>query len=70
LPFFPALDSGVLTCALARYQAQGVWGRDPVLPEDGFDRLRDSLVSSDFIRRPASYAACVDNRFARRVLVV
>ena len=38
--FFPALDIGVLTAALARYQSQSVWGRDPVLPEDGFDRLR------------------------------
>ena len=67
-PFFPGLASGVLTGAIARYQAQGVWGRSPVLPEDAFDRLRDSLVSSGFIRRPASYAACVDNRFARQVL--
>jgi len=66
-PFFPALASGVLTGG-ARYQAQGVWGHDPLLPEDGFDRLRNSLVSSGFIRRPASYAACVDNRFARQVL--
>jgi NitT/TauT family transport system substrate-binding protein len=66
--FFPALDSVVLTCALARYQAQGVWGSDPVLPEDGFDRLRRSLLSSGFIRGAASYAACVDNRFARQVL--
>ena len=69
-PFFPALDSGVLTGALTRYQAQGVWGRDPVLPKDGFDRLQNSLVSSGFIRRPASYAACVDNHFARRVLAL
>ena len=69
-PFFPAFASGVLTGAIARYQAQGVWGHDPVLPEDGFDRLQNSLVSSGFIRRPASYAACVDNRFARRVLAV
>ena len=37
--FFPALDRGVLAAALARYQAQSVWGRDPVLPEDGFDCL-------------------------------
>jgi NitT/TauT family transport system substrate-binding protein len=69
-PFFPALDSGVLTGALARYQAQGVWGREPVLPKDGFDRLRNSLVSSGFVRQPASYAACVDNRLARQVLAV
>jgi hypothetical protein len=65
--FFPTLDRGVLTRALARCQAQGVWGHDPVLPEDGFDRLRRSLLSSGFIRGAASYGACVDNRFARQV---
>src|SRR6266550_1143087 len=31
--YFPALDQGVLTRALARYQGQGVWGSDPILPE-------------------------------------
>jgi NitT/TauT family transport system substrate-binding protein len=66
--FFPALDRGVLAAALARYQAQSVWGRDPVLPEDGFDRLRRCLVSGGFIRRPTPHAACVDNSFALRVL--
>src|SRR5580704_4577625 len=35
--YFPALDRSVLTGALARYQAQGVWGVDPILPEEGFD---------------------------------
>jgi NitT/TauT family transport system substrate-binding protein len=66
--FFPVLDHGVLTAALARYQSQPVWGRDPVLPEEGFDRLRRGLVSGGFIRRPAAYAACVDNRLALGVL--
>jgi NitT/TauT family transport system substrate-binding protein len=66
--FFPALDIGVLAAALARYQSQSVWGHDPVLPEEGFDRLRRCLVSGGFIGRPTPYAACVDNRFAVRVL--
>jgi len=69
-PFFPGLASGVLTGAIARYQAQGVWGRDPVLPKDGFDRLQNGLVSSGFIRCPASYAACVDNRYASQGLAI
>ena len=51
--FFPALDCGVMAAALARYQAQSVWGRDPVLREDDFDRLRRCLVSGGFIRRPS-----------------
>jgi NitT/TauT family transport system substrate-binding protein len=67
-PFFPTIDPGVLARALARYQAQLVWGRDPVLPEDGFDRLRRGLVSSGFIRQPVAYEACVDNRLARQVI--
>ena len=33
----------MLTGALTRYKAQGVWGTDPVLPEAGFDRLRRAL---------------------------
>jgi NitT/TauT family transport system substrate-binding protein len=66
--FFPALDRGILVAALARYRAQSVWGRDPVLPEDGFDCLRRCLVSGGFIGRPTAYAACVDNSLALRVL--
>jgi hypothetical protein len=57
-----------LARALARYQAQLVWGRDPVLPEDGFDRLRRGLVSSGFISQPVAYEACVDNRLAQQVI--
>jgi NitT/TauT family transport system substrate-binding protein len=66
-PFFPSLDRAVLTGAVSRYRAQGVWGRDPILPEEGFDRLRRALVSGGFISRPIDYAACVDNRLARQV---
>ena len=66
--FFPALDRGVLAAALARYQSQSIWGRDAVLPEDGFERLRRCLVSGGFIRATAAYSACVDNRLALRVL--
>jgi len=66
--FFPDIDSGVLTHALARYQTQRVWGADPVLPEDGFDRLRRGLISGGFIRRPIAFQACVDNRLALQVV--
>jgi NitT/TauT family transport system substrate-binding protein len=62
--YFPALDRGVLTRALARYQGQGVWGRDPILPEAGFDRLRRALLGSGFLSRAVPFAECVDNRFA------
>jgi NitT/TauT family transport system substrate-binding protein len=66
--FFPDTDSGVLTRALDRYRSQRVWGADPVLPEDGFDRLRRGLVSGGFIRGPIAFQACVDNRLALQVV--
>ncbi len=66
--FFPSLDRVVLAGALTRYQVQRIWGRDPVLPEDGFDRLRRALVSSGFIRQPVDYAVCVDNKIARQIV--
>ena len=66
--YFPALDREVLTGALTRYKAQGVWGTDPVLPEDGFDRLRRALLSSGFLSRSVPFADCVDNRLAVEVV--
>jgi NitT/TauT family transport system substrate-binding protein len=66
--FFPTLEPRVLVGALTRYAAQGVWGRDPVLPEEGFERLGRALVSAGFISRPIAFAKCVDNRLAAQVL--
>ena len=62
--YFPALDPGVLSRALARYQAQGVWAENPVLSEDGFARLRRALLGSGFLKREVPFAECVDNRLA------
>lgn len=66
--YFPALERGVLAGAVARYQVQGVWGGDPVLPEVGFDRLRRSLVSGGFISRAVPYQDCVDNNLALQAI--
>jgi NitT/TauT family transport system substrate-binding protein len=65
--FFPVLDRDRLARCVARYRAQQIWGSDPVLPEDGFDRLRRGLVSSGYIR-PVAYEACVDNTLALRAI--
>ena len=66
--YFPALEQGALAGAVARYQVQGVWGGDPVLPEVGFDRLRRSLVSAGFISRAVPYQDCVDNYLALQAI--
>jgi NitT/TauT family transport system substrate-binding protein len=63
-PYFPALDPGVLAGALARYKGQGVWASDPLVSQDGFERLGRALIGSGFLKRAVPFAECVDNRLA------
>ena len=58
----------MLTGALARYKAQGVWGADPILPEVGFDCLRRALLATGFLARTVPFADCVDNRLAEEAV--
>jgi NitT/TauT family transport system substrate-binding protein len=66
--YFPALDRTRLAGAIARYRKQRVWGENPVLPEDGFNRLRRGLVSGGFVRRSIPFADCVDNTLALQTI--
>ncbi|MDA0652860.1 MAG: ABC transporter substrate-binding protein [Proteobacteria bacterium] len=62
--YFPDIDAATLTGCIARYKSLGLWGRDPFLPEAGFERLKRSCLSGGLIRRGASYRDCVDNSLA------
>jgi NitT/TauT family transport system substrate-binding protein len=62
--YFPDLDRGVLTNALTRYKAQGVWASNPVLSQEGFDRLQRALLASGFLGRSVPFADCADNGLA------
>jgi NitT/TauT family transport system substrate-binding protein len=61
--YFPALPPARLGAALARYKALGIWGRTPILPRDGYERLKDGLVSGGFCAG-TDYAVAVDNSLA------
>ncbi len=66
--YFPDLDASVLTGAIDRYRALGVWGRNPRLPVVGFVRLKMSLLSGGFIARDVPFDSCVDNSIADAVI--
>jgi NitT/TauT family transport system substrate-binding protein len=61
--YFPAVPMPRLVAALGRYKALGVWGKTPILPRDGYGRLKDGLVSGGFVKGTA-YEAAVDNALA------
>jgi NitT/TauT family transport system substrate-binding protein len=63
--YFPATPPALLAAACARYRALGVWGRNPVLPSAGYDRLKAGLLSGGLIARDTPFETAVDNRLAR-----
>jgi NitT/TauT family transport system substrate-binding protein len=66
--YFPDVPRQRLANALERYKALGIWGKDPILPPSGYERLRASLVSGGLVQTGASYDTAVDNALAERVI--
>ncbi len=66
--FFPDMPPGMLASCIARYRTLGLWGANPILPRDGFDRLRASGLSSGLFKTGAAYETCVDNSLAQEVI--
>jgi NitT/TauT family transport system substrate-binding protein len=66
--FFPSAPASLLRGAVARYRALGVWGRNPILPRAGYDRLKAGLVSGGFVKEGAPFEQAVDNSLAEEVI--
>ncbi|MDD9928218.1 MAG: ABC transporter substrate-binding protein [Rhodospirillaceae bacterium] len=66
--FFPDMPQEMLTACIARYRSLGLWGVNPILPRDGFDRLQASGHSGGLFTVGAAYETCVDNSLAEEVI--
>ncbi len=66
--FFPDVPGRLLRAAVARYVALGIWGRDPIMPRAGYERLQAGLVSGRFVKVGAPFEGAVDNSLADEVV--
>src|SRR3954447_15996812 len=66
-PYFPDAPRPLLAAALRRYYDLGIWGRDPILPRAGYERLVAGLVSGGFVRG-TPFATAVDNSLAEQAV--
>jgi NitT/TauT family transport system substrate-binding protein len=66
-PFFPAVPQALLRAAVARYHALGIWGLNPILPRQGYDRLKAGLISGGFAKG-TPYETAVDNSLAEQAV--
>jgi NitT/TauT family transport system substrate-binding protein len=67
-PFFPVMPADLLRAAIARYRALGIWGKNPMLPRAGYDRLAAGLVSGGFVKQAVPYEEAVDNSLAEEIV--
>lgn len=64
--YFPDVDGALFAAAVARYQALELWSVGPLLPREGFERLKRAMLSGGAIRRDIPYEECVDDGLALR----
>jgi NitT/TauT family transport system substrate-binding protein len=66
--YFPDLSKAILTRALGRYKALGLWNRTPILVPEGYTWLQAACLSGGLIETGMPYEHCVDMRFAEQVI--
>jgi len=66
--YFADVPPAILEAACTRYKALGIWNDTPLLPRQGYDRLRDGLVSGGFVSPGAPFETAVDNSLAEAVI--
>jgi NitT/TauT family transport system substrate-binding protein len=66
--FFPALAPDIFAAAIDRYRALGLFAPDPVLPREGFERLRAAMRSGGALTDEIPFEDCVDISLARQAI--
>jgi NitT/TauT family transport system substrate-binding protein len=66
--YFPDLPTPLFATCIDRYRALGLWGPDPVIRREGYDRLHAAMRASGALSRDIAFEACVDTAMAEQVV--
>ena len=66
--YFPDVAETIFAGAIERYRALGLWGPDPVIRREGYDRLHAAMRAFGALKRDIPYETCVDTRLAERAV--
>jgi len=66
--FFPDVETTLFAAAIDRYRALGLWGADPVVRREGYDRLHAAMRAMGTLGRDIPFETCVDTDLARRAM--
>jgi NitT/TauT family transport system substrate-binding protein len=66
--FFPDVDPAVFAAAIERYRALKLWGSDPVIRREGYDRLHAAMRAAGTLSRDIAFDTCVDTSLAKQAI--
>lgn len=65
--YFPDLPAPLFAACIERYRALGLWGPDPIIRCEGYDRLHAAMRAAGALTRDIAFEACVDTAMAEKV---
>jgi NitT/TauT family transport system substrate-binding protein len=66
--FFPDVTRDLFAACIDRYRALKLWGPDPVIRQEGYDRLHAAMRSSGILSRDIAFDDVVDTKLARNAI--
>ena len=66
--FFLEVPRDLFAACIDRYRALELWGRDPVIRREGYDRLHAAMRSSGILSRDIAFEDVIDTRLATRAI--
>jgi NitT/TauT family transport system substrate-binding protein len=64
--YFPDVSEAIFAASIERYRKLGLWGPDPVIRREGYDRLHAAMRAFGTLKRDIPYETCVDTSLAER----
>jgi NitT/TauT family transport system substrate-binding protein len=66
--YFPDIPTDVFAGAIDRYRKLELWGSDPVIRREGYDRLHAAMRAFGALSKDIAFDDCVDTSLAKRAM--
>jgi NitT/TauT family transport system substrate-binding protein len=66
--YFPDVPTPIFAGAIDRYRNLNLWGSDPVIQREGYDRLHAAMRAFGALSKDIAFDECVDTNVARRAI--
>jgi len=66
--YFPDVAPPIFAGAIERYRRLKLWGADPVIRREGYDRLHAAMRAAGTLSKDIAFDDCIDTGLARRAM--